>query len=84
MQSFSNVLQYPEKLYCLFQINIDMFLITFNFNVDMNNVSQYRNNFVIFKVKFHNVDERRNNVVNMTMFKKLKKRKKYFWASKKR
>ena len=54
------------------------------FNVGINNVRQCRNNVVIFNFEFHNVDERRNNVVNMIIFKKLKKEKKYFWATKKR
>ena len=53
------------------------------FNVDVNNVRQRINNLVIFNVEFHNDDQRRNNVVNMTIFKKLKIAKKYFWPSKK-
>ena len=46
------------------------------------NVRQRRNNAVIFNVEFHNVDQRRNDVVNMTIFKRLKRAKKYFLASK--
>ena len=48
------------------------------------NVRQRRNNAVIFNVEFHNVDQRRNNVVYMTIFKRLKTAKKYFWALKKK
>ena len=51
--------------------------------VDINNVRQRRNNAVIFNVKFHNLDQRQNCVVNITIFKKLKKAKKYSWTSKK-
>ena len=29
-------------------------------------------------VEFHNVDQRRNNVVSMTIFKRLKRAKKFF------
>ena len=54
------------------------------FNADINNVRQRRNNAVIFNVEFHNVDQRRNNVVYMTIFKRLKTAKKYFWALKKK
>ena len=35
----------------------------------MNNVSQRKNNFVIFSVEFHNVGKRQNNV-KMTISKK--------------
>ena len=35
-------------------------------------------------VEFHNVDQRQNNVLYMTIFKKLKRAKKYFWVSKKK
>ena len=34
--------------------------------------------------QFHNVDQSRNNVMNMTIFKKLKRAEKYFWTSKKK
>ena len=54
------------------------------FNVDINNVRQRQNSVVIFNVEFHNIDQRRNNVVNMRIFKKLKRAKKYFRASKKK
>ena len=54
------------------------------FNVDINNVRKRLKNAFIFNVEFHNVDQRRNNVVNMTIFKKVERGKKYFWASKKR
>ena len=43
-----------------------------------------RNNVVIFNFEFYNVDQRRNKVVNMIIFKKLKKAKKDFWPSNKR
>ena len=53
-----------------------------------NNVRQRQNNIkfsiAIFNIKFCNVDQRRNNVVNMAIFKKSKRVRKYFWASKKR
>ena len=52
------------------------------FNVDINNVRQRQDNAVIFNVEFHNVDQRRNDVVNMTIFKRLKRAKKYFLTSK--
>ena len=45
-------------------------------NVDINNFRQLSNNVVILNVEFHNVDQRRNNVLNMTIFKKLIKAKK--------
>ena len=38
----------------------------------------------IFNIEFHNIDQRRNKVVNMTIFKKLNRAKKYFRASKKK
>ena len=47
------------------------------------NVRQRRNNVVIFNVDFYNVDQCRHKVVNMTIFKKLKRAKKYLWVSKK-
>ena len=53
-------------------------------NVDINNFRQLSNNVVILNVEFHNVDQRRNKVLYITIFKKLKTAKKYFWASKKR
>ena len=40
--------------------------------IDMNNVRQHRNN-VLLNVEFHNVDERQNNVVKMTISKKSNK-----------
>ena len=40
----------------------------------MNNVSQRKNNFVIFSVEFHNVGKRQNNVVKMTISKKNNKK----------
>ena len=62
--------------------NVEIYNVVY-FNVDINNIRQRRNNAVIFNVEFHNVDLRRSNVVNMTILKKLKIAKKYFWASKK-
>ena len=47
------------------------------FNFDINNVRQCRNNSVIFDVEFRDLDQRRNDV-NMTIFKKLNRAKKYF------
>ena len=40
-------------------------------------------NVVYFSVDINNVRQRRNNVLNMTIFKILKRAKKSFWASKK-
>ena len=40
------------------------------FSVDMNDVTQRRNNVAIFHVKFHNIGQRRNNVVKRTISKK--------------
>ena len=54
------------------------------FSIDINNVRQRRNNIVIFNVEFHNIDQRPKNVLYMTIFKKLKRAKKDFWASKTR
>ena len=59
--------------------------------VEIYNVEQRQINVVyfnvetmLFNVKFHKVDQRRNSVVNMTIFKKLKRVKKCFWALKKK
>ena len=54
------------------------------FIVDINNIRQRWNNVATFNLEFHNVDQRQDNVVNMTIHKKLKREKKYFWALKKR
>ena len=43
-----------------------------HFNVDFNNVRQFRNIVVIFNVDFYNVRQGWNNVVNMTIWKKIK------------
>ena len=40
------------------------------FSVDMNDVTQRRNNVAIFHVKFHNIGQSRNNVVKRTISKK--------------
>ena len=64
--------------------NVEQRQINFvSFNIDISNVRQRWNNAVIFNVEFHDVDQRRSNIVNMTIFKKLKRAKKYFWASNK-
>ena len=78
-QGWNNVVYVNSEIYYIEQrrINVVYFII------DINNVIQHQNN-VILKVEFQNVDQRRNNLLNMTIFKKLKKAKKYFWASKKR
>ena len=47
------------------------------FNVDINNFRQLQSAAVIFNVEFHNVGQRRNNVVNVTIFQRLKKAKNY-------
>ena len=57
---------------------------TFN-NVELNNFRQRQNNVVIFNADFHNVGQRRNNVGNITIWKKIQaliQKEKYFWASK--
>lgn len=36
----------------------------------MNNDRQRRSNIVIFKIEIYNIEQRRNNVVNKTMYKK--------------
>ena len=38
----------------------------------MNNDRQRRNNFVIFNVEFHNFEQRRKNIANMIIYKKIK------------
>ena len=43
---------------------------TFN-NVELNNFRQRQNNVVIFNADFHNVGQRRNNVGNTTIWKKI-------------
>ena len=48
------------------------------FSVDINYVRKGRNNAVIFNVEFHNTDQRQNNVLNVTIFKKLKRAKNIF------
>ena len=76
-QHLNNVL-YVNAEVC----NVEQCRINFVYvNVDISNVRQRRNNVVTFNVEFHNVDQRRNIVVNMTIFKKLKRAKKYFLAS---
>ena len=78
-QRWSNVVYVNVEIY-----NVEQRQINFvYFNVDITNVRQRRNNVVIFNVEFRNIDLRQNNVVCMTIFKKLKRTKKYFWASKK-
>ena len=57
------------------QINVVYFNVGAN-NVGVNNVRLRRNNVVIFNVDFHNVVSRRNNIVNIIIFKKLKRVKK--------
>ena len=79
-QRWKNVVYVHVEIYNVEQRQINVIY----FNVDINNVRQRRNNVVILNVEFHNVDQRRNNVLYMTIFKKLKRAKKYFWASKKR
>ena len=79
-QCWNNVVYVNVEIYNVEQLQIKVV----NFIVDTNNVRQRRNNAVIFNVEFHNVDQRRNNVVNITIIKKLKRAKKYFWTSKKR
>ena len=74
-QHWNNVVYVNNEIY-----NVEKCRI----NVDINNFRQLSNNVVILNVEFHNVDQRRNKVLYITIFKKLKTAKKYFWASKKR
>ena len=57
---------------------------TLSISTSINNRRQRRNNVAIFNVEFHNVDQRQNNVVNMTIFKKLKKPKKFLFELQKK
>ena len=43
-----------------------------------NNLWLHQNNIVIFNAKFHNVDQHRNKVANMTICKEVEKSKKIF------
>ena len=43
-----------------------------HFKVDLSNVRQRRNKVAIFNVDFHNVGQCWSNVVNMTIWKKIK------------
>ena len=79
-QRWNNIVYVHVEIYNVQQRQINVAY----FNVDINNVIQRRNNVVILNVEFHNVDQSRNKVVYITIFKKLKTAKKYFWASKKR
>ena len=79
-QRWNNVVYVPAEIYKVEQRQINVVY----FNVDTNNVRQHWNNVVILNIEFHNVDRLRNKVLDMTIFKKLKRAKKYFWASKKR
>ena len=74
-QRWNNVVYVIVEIYNFEQLQI---------NIDINNVMQRWNNAFIFNVEFHDVDHRRNNVVNMTILEKLKREKKNFWASKER
>ena len=65
---------------CHINVETTLCMSTLKFTTSIYN-RQSRNNVVIFNVKFHNVDQRRNNAVNITIFKNLKRAKKYFWAS---
>ena len=79
-QHWNNVVYINVEIYNVEQRRINVVC----FNVDINEIRQRQNNGVIFNVEFCNVDQRQNNVVNMTIFRKLKRAKKYFWASEKR
>ena len=79
-QRWNNVVYVNIEIYNVEQRQINVVY----FSVHTNNVRQHRNNVAVFNVEFHNFDQRRKNVVNMTIFKILKRAKKYFWASKKR
>ena len=79
-QRWKNVVYVNDEVYNFEQRQVNLVF----FNVDINNVRQRQNSVVIFNVEFHNIDQRRNNVVNMRIFKKLKRAKKYFRASKKK
>ena len=72
------------------QINVEIYnfeqhqIDVVYFNININNVRQHQNNVIILSVAFHSVNQCQNRVLNMTFFKKLKRAKKYFWASEKR
>ena len=53
-------------------------------NVEIYNVEQLWTTIVIFNLEFHNVDQCRNNVVNMTIWKRFKRAKKDLWKKKKK
>ena len=78
-QRWNNVMYVNIEIYNVEQRHIKVVC----FSVDINYVRKGRNNAVIFNIEFHNTDQRQNNVLNVTIFKKLKRAKKYFWASKK-
>ena len=77
-QHLINVLYVNAEIYNVEQRRINFVYV----NVDISNVRQRRNNVVTFNVEFHNIDQRRNIAVNMNIFKKLKRAKKCFLASK--
>ena len=58
-----------ETKLCMY-VNVEIYNVEqrriniFYFNVD---IRKRRNNFFIFHVKFHKVDQSRNNVMNMTI-----------------
>ena len=79
-QLWDNVVYVNVEIYNIEQRQINIAY----FSVDVNNVRQRRDKAVIFNVEFDNVDQRLNNFVNMTIFRNLKRTKKYFWASKKK
>ena len=53
-------------------------------NFDINNFRKRRNDTVFFNVEFHNVDQRRKNIVKMTIFKRMKRAKEFFFELQKR
>ena len=70
-QSWNNVMYFNVEIYNIEQHEINVVY----FNVDINNTRWLQNNAAIF-----NVDERPNSFMNMTIFKKLEKKR----ASKKK
>ena len=68
-QRLNNVVYVNGKHYNVEQRQIKIY-------VDINNVRKLYNSTVISIVEFHHVDQRRNNIVNMTIFKKSKRAKK--------
>ena len=64
-QCWNNVVYVNGGIYSVEQLRISFVYYAF-----MSNVRQRQNNVFIFKIQFHNVEQRWNNVVNMVIYKK--------------